>query len=61
MSLSSEASTSIKALFSLSSYSSISVISGTLKEFWKQHTYDKNARWTARAQETELHWIGTKT
>ena len=60
MSSSSEASTSIKALSPLASYSSLSVILGASKGFWRQHTYDKSIRWVARVEETELHWIRTK-
>ena len=60
MSSSSETSTSIKAPSSLASYSSLSVISGAWKGFWRQHTYHENTRWAARAQKTEIHWIGTK-
>ena len=37
------------------------IISGALKGFWRQHAYDENTRWAARVQETETHWIGTKT
>ena len=58
MSSSSEASTSLS---SLASYSTLSVTSGSSKGFWRQHVYDENTRWTARVQETEIHWTGTKT
>ena len=51
---SSEASTSIKAYSSLASYSSLSVISGAWRGFWRQHTYEKHARWAARGQESEI-------
>ena len=61
MSSSSEASTSRKAPSSLVSYSSLSVISGASKEFWRQHTYDENTRWVAKDQEKEIHRIGIKT
>ena len=61
MPLSLEASTSIKVPSSLASYSSLSVISRASKGFSRQHTYDKNTRWASRVQETEKHWIGTKT
>ena len=61
MSSSSEAYTSIKPPSSLASYSPLSVISRASKGFWRQHTYEENTRWAARAQQTEIHWIGTKT
>ena len=58
---SSEASTSIEAASSLASYSSLSMISGASKGYWRQHTYDENTTWAATAQETEIRWIGIKT
>ena len=60
MSSSSEASTSIKALSPLASYSSLSVILGASKGFWRQHTCNKSIRWVARVEEREIHWIRTK-
>ena len=52
---SSEASTSIKAYSSLASYSPLSVISRAWRGgFWRQHTYEKHARWAARVQESEI-------
>ena len=58
MSSSSEASRSIKAPSSMTSYS-LPVISGASKGFWRQHTYDENTSWAARVQEIGIHWIGT--
>ena len=45
----------------MATYSSLSVILGVFKEFWRQDTYDENTRYVARVQETEMHWIATKT
>ena len=55
MPLSSGASISIKAPFSLASYSSHSVISRVSKGFWRQHTFYENIRWAARVKETEIN------